>query len=211
MGSAAQAWAAPEQIAFFSRKRATLADLYPSERVFLDPLLVEGVSVLDVGCAQGGLASAIAEKVERFSYTGVDTCPAMIEAAAARRPGHRFVTVDSGDFSPLAGERFDLVVALGFLHLDPLWRDSLRVAWERCAGALVFDLREHARSTVVGYCRIGEGAAVPYHVLNRSSAAAIVADCCRGASHLAFHGYRHALDRGAPVAEALCTVWCAQR
>jgi len=93
MGSAAQAWAAPEQIAFFSRKRATLADLYPSERVFLDPLLVEGVSVLDVGCAQGGLASAIAEKVERLEeFDAAEE----IDAGPLRRPpemGERPATI----------------------------------------------------------------------------------------------------------------------
>jgi 2-polyprenyl-3-methyl-5-hydroxy-6-metoxy-1,4-benzoquinol methylase len=77
---------------------------------------VAGRRVLDVGCGAGPLAIALAER--GAAVTGIDVAPPMIAKAeqlaaslpAARRP--RFV-VDDFFTSPLAGEAWDAVVALG--------------------------------------------------------------------------------------------------
>ncbi len=90
MSNNAESWNQPNVVSFFDSHRTTTSDVYPSEWFFLKDQLQEGMSILDIGCAQGGFAGIIGEQLSKFSYTGVDISKAMITKASAKYPQHIF-------------------------------------------------------------------------------------------------------------------------
>lgn len=186
---------------FYESRRATTVEIYPSEWLFLKELLAEGMSVLDVGCAVGGLASVLSEHLARFEYTGVDISGSMIERARKRHPLHRFHVIEEADLSVLDGKKFDLVVCLGVLHLSRKWRELISAAWE-CADVLLLDLRETGESTIeddtVSYYRMdtlpnatqsGGVSHLPYNIINSGEALDTLLKRCVGATGLHHYGY----------------------
>lgn len=72
--------------------------------------------VLDLGCGQGRLATAVARRVRSLHVVGVDVSPAMI-AAAPSHPRVEYVVTDGHD---LPGGMFDGAWSvLVFQHLEP--------------------------------------------------------------------------------------------
>ncbi len=221
----AAAWSLPRVVNFFATHRSGTADVYASERFFIEPRLKAGVRVLDVGCAQGGFASVLAEHLGDFTYTGVDISADMIAAARVRHPRHAFHQVAEGRLGPAEGEQFDLVLVLGILHLHKKWRDTLTAAWRATAGSLIFDLRETEGPTIDdksrSYMRMdfhgGDErhveARVPYIVLNAGEALGAARTICAGTQRLSRYGYFHPVTASAttPVAEVMASVYCAER
>jgi SAM-dependent methyltransferase len=196
----AAAWGLPGVLDFFAERRGTSASVYPSEWFFIKDRLKEGVTVLGIGCAQGGFAQVIAEHVKDFRYIGADVNSAMIARAKLRFPRHTFVEVRERDFSALGADTFDLVLVLGILHLHESWRETLRVAWARTRGALVFDLREWDGPTIAdkerSYMTMDfntkddshHATRLPYILLNAADALAEVRGICDGARRIGQHG-----------------------
>lgn len=191
-------WDAPGWVDFYETNRATTEGIYPSEWFFLKNLLVEGISVLDIGCALGGLASVMSEHLTKFEYTGVDISESMIERAKQKSPNHRFYVIEEADLSVLANDRFDLVVCLGVLHLSKKWRELIATAWSR-ADVLLLYLRETAGATVedetISYFRMDalsttRGVAhLPYNIINSSEALHTLMELCTDATGLHHYGY----------------------
>ena len=102
MSNNSESWSQPNVVDFFDNHRTTTADVYPSEWFFLKGQLHKGMSVLDIGCAQGGFAGIISEELSRFSYTGVDISKAMIAKASAQHPQHTFHYVAENDYAVLS-------------------------------------------------------------------------------------------------------------
>lgn len=70
-------------------------------------------SILDVGCGYGSLLDLLHERGLDLSYSGIDVCGPMIEAARARHADCSWLV---GDVMNLEGERqFDYVVCNGVL------------------------------------------------------------------------------------------------
>jgi trans-aconitate methyltransferase len=219
------AWGLPRVLAFFESHRHTTDELYPSERFFVDPRMRPGISVLDIGCAVGGFADMLAEHLDRYSYTGIDVNANMIDRARTRRPELEFHHIVKNDFSPLGGRRFDLVLALGFLHLTTHWRQTLIDAWRHTGDALVFDLRETHRATVedtaISFFRMNfngggreyEEATLPYNILNSSDAVSAVIESCPDARNISHYGYLHQVGAAAvtPVDRVMANVYCVER
>src|SRR5688500_13087168 len=63
LSTASAIWNASGWPEYYETHRRTAQELYPSEWFFLKDLLSDGMSVLDIGCAVGGLASVVAERV----------------------------------------------------------------------------------------------------------------------------------------------------
>lgn len=186
---------------FYETHRATTAEIYPSEWLFLKDLLTEGMTLLDIGCAAGGLASVLSEHLTRFEYTGVDISSSMIERARQRHPRHQFHVIEEADLSVLDGRKFDLVVCLGVLHLSRKWRELVSAAW-KCADVLLLDLRETGGATIedetVSYYRMdtlpnaaqSEAANhLPYNIINSGEALDTLLKLCAGATGLHKYGY----------------------
>jgi SAM-dependent methyltransferase len=221
----AEAWGLPRVLDFFTERRNSTGEIYESEWFFLKDRLREGVSVLDVGCAQGGFASALAEHLSDFAYTGVDINAEMIERARAGHPDHAFYHVPETDFSALGGARFDVVLVLGILHLHEAWRETLRAAWSHAGGALILDLRQTDGATIedvtVSSFRMDFNGGdprhtetrLPYNIINAGEALRNVRDICAGSGAIRQYGYEHAVSDAAdcPVETVLTTVWCVDR
>lgn len=225
--SNAEAWGLPSVLDFFDTARATTGQVYPSEWFFLKDRLREGMSVLDVGCAQGGFATVLGENLTTFRYTGIDISADMVERARARHPRHTFHQIgENTDWTALGEETFDLVLVLGILHLHEGWRDTIRRAWARTRACLLLDLREHEGATVEdkakSYFRMDFGdhpdaqhqqTRLPYVLVNSAEALATVRTSTPDARRISHFGYLHPVSGSAvtPVSEAMANVWCIDR
>ena len=223
--SNADAWGLERVVDFFDTERTTTGDVYPSEWIFLKEQLRAGMSLLDVGCAQGGFASVAAEHIAGFRYTGVDINAQMIERARERHPGHVFHHVPEGDLAVLGDAQFDLVLVLGILHLHEKWRDTIAAAWAHTGGALLLDLRETQFASVedkaVSYFRMDfnggdtryEETTLPYNLINSADALDAVIAACPGARGLRRYGYLHPVSGAAvtPIETVMTSVYLVER
>lgn len=130
----------PDLVEFYSGNRNRPEDLYPSERRYLPGLAAGAGSVLDVGCGAGGFAAVWRGFNADLEYTGVDASAALIEAAARLHPDETFVRAD-GAALPFADRSFDVVAALGWLHLEPRYAGALAELWRVARRSLFFDVR----------------------------------------------------------------------
>ena len=131
----------PELVEFYSTHRHRPEDLYPSERHYLPELAERAGSVLDVGCGAGGFATIWHAFNPALEYTGVDASAALVDAARRLHPDATFVHADGAGALPFADRAFDVVAALGWLHLDPRYPQALAELWRVTGGALFFDVR----------------------------------------------------------------------
>lgn len=222
----AAAWGLPGVLGFFDTARASTGQVYASEWFFLKEKLAEGVSVLDVGCAQGGFAGVMAENLQDFRYTGIDIALEMIERARERHPRHVFHHIpENAPWDALGDETFDLVLVLGILHLHEGWRETIARAWARTRGTLILDLRETDGPTLEDKARswfqmdFGGGGGehgetrLPYVLVNSAEALSTVRRLCPEARRISHFGYLHPVSGSArtPVAEAMANVWCIER
>jgi SAM-dependent methyltransferase len=131
----------PELVEFYSTHRRRPEDLYPSERRYLPELATSAERVLDVGCGAGGFAQIWRAYNPAIDYTGVDASAALIDAARRLHPDATFAQADGAGPLPFPDRGFDVVAALGWLHLEPRYPDALRELWRVAGGALFFDVR----------------------------------------------------------------------
>ncbi len=221
----AQAWGLPGVLDFYETSRTTTSDIYLSEWIFIKDCLREGISVLDVGCAQAGFANILAENLNDFSYTGIDISAQMIDKARQKHPLHRFHVIENQDYTPLNGQEFDLVLSLGILHLHEDWRDTIAHSWAHTKGSLILDLRESAEPTLEdknrSYFRMDFGGGdarhkathLPYNIINTSDALSDISRLCAGSSKLSQFGYRHPVSPSAttPVSDVMAMTYCIER
>ena len=199
MSDNALSWNLPNVVSFFDTHRKTSSDVYPSERFFLEEKLKEDISVLDIGCAQGGFAAIISEKLNKFSYTGIDISKNMIDKAVNLYPQHQFHHVEEDNLSILS-KCYDMVMLLGVLHVHEKWRDTVSVAWKHTKSVLIFDLRETINETIedkkksffaMDIYKGNEASSdtLPYNLINVSEAKETIASICKGASKISYYGY----------------------
>ena len=105
--------------------------------------LVDGVSVLDLGCGLGAMKSFFERRGLRVKYTGYDISPKMIEGASQRHPDGRFEVRDILANPPQ--ERFDFVISSGALSYRvenhaQFVRDMIRAMYAMCDVALAFNV-----------------------------------------------------------------------
>ncbi len=146
----------PDLIKFYSSERRRPSDLYPSESRFLPWLAAQSETVLDVGCASGGFADIWSHYSPNIKYTGVDASARLIEAASALHPESRFVRGDGAEPLAFADQCSDVVAALGWLHLEPRYREALPELWRIARNYLFFDVRLQQSSSkdLVGQQRL---------------------------------------------------------
>ncbi len=139
------AWSEENVVQFYQRERHRLEDLYDSERALLVPALEESTSVLDVGCAAGGLYNILEKLKPGIRYTGVDVSPEMIAQARCRYPSAQFQVSDCSqpDFPEGA---FDLVLSMGVLNHNPNYLEMIREHYRVSRKGCVLDLPRMVRA-----------------------------------------------------------------
>ncbi|MEM7723285.1 MAG: bifunctional 2-polyprenyl-6-hydroxyphenol methylase/3-demethylubiquinol 3-O-methyltransferase UbiG [Pseudomonadota bacterium] len=121
----------------------TLKNLVPGRLTWFDKHVDwAGKAVLDLGCAGGFMAEALAEK--KAVVTGIDPAAQAIEAARAHAARSRLdirYDVGVGENLPYADGRFDIVVCVDVLEhvsdLDQVMREVARVL--KPGGAFLYD------------------------------------------------------------------------
>lgn len=193
---------------YFERHRRHWDEFYPSERWVFEAIARERPSlgaVLDVGCALGGLGTALAERFPLERYVGVDINRQAIEAAQARPAAipSEFIAGDICDCAPLAGRAFDLVAALSVVDWNLDGTGILKACWERVApgGHLVLSLRltpgAGVRDPARSFQYIWHGAEpppadaerAPYVVLNGVDALRLLASQVPAPARILGYGY----------------------
>ena len=196
---------------FYGAHRRTWAEFYPSERTVFERVAGRGgsfASVLDVGCAAGGLGEALMERFGTLaSYAGVDINRAAVDAAAgmaSRIPSRRFIAADICDCPQLQGCEFDLVTALSVADWNVDATGILAACWKhvRPNGHLVASLRLTPRAGGVcdparSYQHIWfeptpappEAERAPYHVFNIDDTIGWLAGQTPRPADVYIHGY----------------------
>jgi|TARA_B110001450_G_C17640780_1_gene489215 SAM-dependent methyltransferase len=223
MSNNAESWNQPNVVSFFDINRTTTSDIYPSEWFFLKEQLKEGMSILDIGCAQGGFAGMIAEHLNDFTYTGVDISEEMISKAKEKYPQHNFHIVKENDYSKVTG-KYDVSLVLGILHLHETWRNTIQIAWNHTKSSLILDLREVFEETVEdkkkSYFKMDINGSnddysevLPYNLINSGEALEIVNSICTGAEKISFYGYSQDPAKTAvtPTNKIFASVYLAQK
>jgi len=136
-----QSWNDENIVHFFASNRKNIADVYPSERHFLDKFLRSNMKVLDYGCAVGGFCNILnsAYQLSPENYWGVDQSPQMIQMAqklyaAAHFDTHLFKIQQKN-------MKFDMVFSFGVHHMTFDWEEILQALYDLSLRYLIFDLR----------------------------------------------------------------------
>lgn len=228
MTNNSKAWDQTNVVNFFNNHRVSVNDVYKSELFFLSNNLQENMSVLDIGCAQGGFSGIIGEKLNNFSYTGLDISKEMILQAKLKHPNHNFYHIEEDDYSILeeinGGNAFDLTLALGILHLHETWRNTIKAAWKYTSSTLILDLRETYEETIedkkVSYFNMnfngsndGFTEVLPYNVINTSDALDLIVSICSGATKISRFGYSQKPSESAvcPIDNIFANVYCIEK
>lgn len=184
---------------YYASHRNSVADLYPSERVFLPSIAAQVSSVLDVGCATGGFSRIMRELNPDIRYVGVDSNRRFIERARRDFPDVEFHVSDGVEL-PFASGSFDLVHCSGVLHLTRAYARVMSAMWRQSSRFLLADLRLTPGPSVEGVLRVAdEVPELPYVVLNADEAVAIVRSLQPMPSRVTVRGYAHAPSASATL------------
>lgn len=103
---------------------ATRQKLSP-EIISLLPKLAEKASVLDLGCGNGVLLSALPKSI---TYTGVDFSAVLIKEATGSHPAGKFILADILDQSVWQNlDQYDFIAALAVFHHLPTTEDHIKL------------------------------------------------------------------------------------
>jgi len=211
-------WDAASIVDFFDSRRDKQGDVYPSEWFFLKDQIRENISVLDVGCAQGGFSQIFSNYLKSFNYVGMDISLNMIERARSRFPQHLFLHCSEGDYSNLNNKKFDLVLVLGIIHLHEGWRNTISKAWEHTAKNLILDFRETELPSIedknISFFNMeGSDYPIPYNIINTAEALSELIRLCPGYKKICRYGYIHPISESAtsPIRQVMTTVYSIER
>ncbi len=130
-------------IDYWVSHRSKLSDLYKSERHFLDTILENSKSVLDIGCAAGGSALFTREINPKIAYYGIDISSEMIKRASARlenMPNTKFMHFDGANI-PMADNSVESLFSFGVFHHVPDWQTYAQEALRVSQKYVLFDIR----------------------------------------------------------------------
>lgn len=215
-------WENENVIRFFTSNRNTPADVYPSEKHFLDKYLKPDMTVLDYGCATGGFCNIleIAYHVPPENYRGMDQSSKMIDAARLLYPRANFYTRISQIQEE--NQRFDLVFSFGVLHMTLDWEEILRRLYDLSSRYLIFDLRitqdgpsiedisQSYQTLADDDDQDGVHTRVPYIVVNRADLERRFAEVFKGNPRILEYGYSHPVSETvtSPYNEVAMIVFC---
>ncbi len=197
---------------YFSINRVKWDQFYPSEKWIFERVAgAEGQmgSVLDVGCATGGLGLALGERFSLTEYVGVDINAPAIDYANTGRTKYScpcdFLCGDILTVDSLPADKFDNVFSLSCADWNIATEDIISECWKyvRVGGHFILTLRLTPQQSLLRfsesfqYIYFGEGMPkneeevekAPYIVLNVQHALAILANLQPKPDHIMAYGY----------------------
>ena len=197
---------------YFCLNRIKWDQFYPSEKWIFERVAgPEGQmgSVLDVGCAAGGLGLALGERFSLTEYIGVDINAPVIECASTKRLKYscpcNFICGDILKIDSLPADKFDNVFSLSCADWNIATEDIINECWKyvRIGGHFILTLRLTPQQSLLSisesfqYIYFGEGVPekdeevekAPYIVLNVQHALAILANLQPRPDHIVAYGY----------------------
>ena len=162
----------------FKENRVKWNDFYRSEKYIISELdLNKTTSILDIGCACGGLGIALNERFGVRNYTGIEI---NIEAAKTARILNPKARIIEGDILEIPNNKlliYDIVFSLSCIDWTDKFTLILKKAWSlvKVGGEMVLSLRLTENNGLddinrsfqyINYERKKEGEIVPYVVLN---------------------------------------------
>ena len=197
---------------YFSLNRVKWDQFYPSEKWMFERVAGHDGrmgSVLDAGCAAGGLGLALGERFSLTEYVGVDINVQAIEHADTKRtqyscPCH-FICGDILSIDLLPADKFDNVFSLSCADWNIATEDIISKCWKyvRVGGHFILTLRLTPKQSLLNfsesfqYIYFGEGMPekedevekAPYMVLNIQHALAILTNLKPRPDHIMAYGY----------------------
>ena len=136
-----KAWSSRKIINYFSNNRLAFSDLYEGEKYLISKYIKKNESVLDIGCAQGGMFKILKKKFSNINYTGIDFNKKMINLAKKKNKKNIFFYYDKNSYYKFFNKKFDVVIIFGILHLNLNWKKILINAYKVANKRVLFDLR----------------------------------------------------------------------
>ena len=161
-----------ESIDFWSTNRNTLSQLYPSEMRFFQEFIDNVDSVIDVGCAVGGMSEIIGSLNSDIEYTGIDISKEMVLAAREKYHSRSFNWFD-GKRIPDKFGIFDGSLSYGVLHHVDEWQSLIKSMFAISRRSLLFDVRCSFENSIIGnscsvqkVCDTKAASFVSYNIIN---------------------------------------------
>jgi len=117
---------------FFHDYRTKFEVFYESERHFLTKAIIKpGMTILDIGCASGGLGASIHDSVESgIQYTGIDIDEKSIELGKRDFPGLELICGNYPEDVPK--KKYDMIIVLNLFEQIAEWKGFLLSLADRC-------------------------------------------------------------------------------
>ena len=216
-----KSWSSEGVVRYFSFNRNKEADVYNSEKYFLDRFMRSNMSVLDFGCAAGGFLNVLTSVygIEEKNYHGVDATPEMLAVARRRFPLAKFHI----SLEPLLEQNcsFDFVYSFGVLHMILDWKENIERLYSLTSKYLGFDLRiykdgptiqdiKKSYQTLQYFEGQKNAGRVPYVILNDHEALATLNAIMQKDDELLQYGYENAVSETvtSPYKKVYMTSFC---
>ena len=106
-------WDSAKYLKFSSERTQPAIDLV--NRIYLE----RPKKILDIGCGPGNSSEVLAQRYPDADIFGIDSSPAMIEAAEVQHPNIRFVQCDASSDLHTLGRDFDIVFSNACIQWIP--------------------------------------------------------------------------------------------
>jgi len=131
---------------YFSKNRISFAELYDSEKAIFSGLDInKETTLLDGGCACGGLGLALNNEFGLLDYTGIDLNQLAIQMASSVYPDGRYICGDVKATCEhiLKDIEYDIVCSLSCIDWNDGFYETLPILWTKVkpGGSLVLTLR----------------------------------------------------------------------
>jgi SAM-dependent methyltransferase len=137
---------------FYDKSRTTWQDFYDSEKTILEKFIHPNNSILDLGCACGGLGKVLSDKFLATDYWGIDINPHCVGLAKKR---HANSIIECGDILDHKFDKytnkFDRVISFSCSDWNVQSKEMFQRAWSFVTpgGVFIASLRLTKGKTIV--------------------------------------------------------------
>jgi ubiquinone/menaquinone biosynthesis C-methylase UbiE len=178
---------------YYSGYRDKFEDLFPSEKHFLRNLIETNKSILDVGCASGGMYEIVRSINSDIKYSGIDIAKDLISIAQKKYPDGDF-QIGDGICLPYENESFDSTVSFGTTVHDQDYENLIRECYRVTKKYLLFDMRivpdlPSINDLSKGYVMDGAGLQYSYVLANAKAFVSFLKELTPAPAKISIYGY----------------------